>query len=302
MLGDVCESFERMCATPLSFSPTLQPEDISCIETMMSNRLYNEGARYTVHIGGTLHSIDDDGQVVSIETDQPLRHAVFSHVVLQYDGSLLKPYAVFAVPISNESLSAVCMVDIEDVVHIEEVTKYLNAHLGELALLLGDSDYMPTETLARTMANQLVDAALFPRDVDPYDNEGGAYLFPVPLLQRMRKDFHDNPAVDIASFAEACREEMTESAKPIRVRCGRFADGQGELFGLDKGEYLEGVMGGIAPVELEDGAKRLAIQLDNAIVTDADGTMNDYFSRAPVFIILENDTDVVEVRYSEKDA
>lgn len=303
MFSDVCEGFKKMRATPLLFPPTLRPEVISDIETMMSSRLYSEGARYTVHISGALHLFNDNGEVVSIESDhQSLEHVIFSHAVLQYDGSSHKPYAVFEVPIGNESLSVVCMVDIEDIMYIEEITKDLNAHLGKLALLLGESSYLPTDALSRTISEQLENMVLFPQDVDPYDDKSGAYLFPVPLFEQMRKEFGGNPTVDITSFADSHREEMIEIMRPVRMRRGRFSDEQGGLFGLDKGEYLEGMMSGIGAADFEDGGKKLVIWLDDAMITNGNGEVNDYFSRAPIFIPLEDDTDIVEVWYSKKDA
>lgn len=300
--GDSCEGIRGLSTAELTLPPALQPEEINHIETMMSNRLYNEGARYRVYVGGLVYSINDDGQAVYIETGQPLEYAVFSHIILQHDGALLRPKVVFEVPIGNEFLSAVCMVDARDIVHIEEITKDINAHLGERALLLGDSSYLPTDALSRTISEQLENIVLFPQDVDPHDDKSGAYLFPVPLFEQMRKEFGDNPTVDITSFADSHWEEMIEIMRPVRMRRGRFSDEQGGLFGLDKGEYLEGMMSGIGAADFEDGGKKLVIRLDDAMITDGDGEVNDYFSRASIFIPLEGDTDIVEVWYGEKDA
>ncbi|MDO4774160.1 MAG: hypothetical protein Q4A37_03495 [Candidatus Saccharibacteria bacterium] len=299
--GDFCEGIERMCGAQLSFFPAaLSSEEVAYIETVMANRLYNEGARYTIHIGGTLYSINDDGESVRIETDQPLEHAVFSHVVLQDDGHLLKPYIVFEAPVGDESLSAVCMVDVEDIVHIEEITKNINAYLGGFALLLGDSSYIPTEDLTKTISRQLEDTALFPQDLHTYDSKNGAYLFPVPLFQQMRREFDNNPLVDVATLTDRYWWEIAEIAKPIRMVRGVFADHEGGLFGLNEGEYLEGAMSGVAVVSREDGARRLGIQLEKALIIGADGQVSSYFSHAPVYAVLEADTQLREVWRGEE--
>lgn len=140
---------------------------------------------------------------------------------------------------------------------------------------------------------------LLPDIKSPYAAEHGAYLLPVPVLRTVQRAFDTDNRLSADSLTKRHATELQEPTKPLRMSCVMFTDEQGRLFYLDDSEYLEGAFAGLAVIEAEKGFRKVAVKLSGTTCMDKNGQANPYFKQETISVLLETDSNISEVWYSE---
>lgn len=281
-------------------------------EALLTERLRCEDdARWCVVIDGVVRSLSDKKEIIEVETQEPLENALFVGLKMhEIQKDTYAPWLVFAVAEEGDpSLKTLRMVSPEDIVSIDDMSYDVNRHFGEQALF-GTYDLDPA------YVNRAIEGAAR-KGVDSkepategiyqevYDEQLGAWRFPVPFLKIVRRD------VEQGAEAERVEEMALELQKELggnsllHVAEGSMVVSETVWGHVEQGRFLHGRFAGVAAVSIADSAGQrsaAAVMLVDARYFDEDGGVLRSFGNEAVFAVVDDEADISELRYGAGDA
>lgn len=256
--------------------------------------------RYDIAAEGTIYSLDDQGELISTETDDYIRSVRLAGVALWEEHDAVVPYVMIEVPqgdyTDTVALYAMRPSNIVELynLRISNPHHFRGQNIQQLSSGL---DGATIADLFQGAKDQEEHRQLYDQLPDNYDDQLGAYCIASPTIKAMCRTFDADSSIEIEQLVASYSTELQQAPQSLRISRSMFMDEEGLLYEMEAGEHILGRLVGFSDATFEGGFRKLIVQLEQVTYLDTEGGSIGYFSGSTLSVVLEVDSRVAEVWY-----